>query len=834
MAAPAGTAGPCAALLAAGSHVIDSVLRETINYSVSNNLIANAVFLAERLHAQSPTDDSMLILANCYLRNQQVYRAYHLIKAKYPNPTSCNAHMRYLFAQCCFEMSKLQEAESVLTPPVSSNGEALEEVPNGAAGLHLLGQICQRASRRTQAIAYYSQALRANPFLWSAYEALCTLGADLDPADFFPRADEALISSAAPAAPVFAAPPAPSTLPAAAPAAGPALVPGTPARTPAPMDYEPTPAPQYFSIPPVPLFTAGAAPHTPATGLHEPHAPSPSPATGLHIPPDATPAISLTERFAMSAHTGPGASPTPSSCVTPAVEAALGTPAPVVPRRRGAAREDADDEGVTTAKKEKPRRYGGHRLSFGAGLLGAAAGEGNPAASTRRSTRLSTASTAAASTAKPPKSRPARVSVGSPLLDAPESAYAPARAASSSAATPGPFSSVPFALPSASSAPAAPASSSSGPSAAAPLYGLAAPGSSQMPLLVQAAQRPEAAGPELRGGVHAVLHLLRLLGSPLRALALFRCEEALAAFQRLPPRHLATGWALALVGRTHFEMVNYAEAERHFEWARQVDPHRVAGMETYSTILWHEKKEVQLAYLAQQLVALDKHAPQSWCVLGNCFSLQREHETALKFFQRAIQVDPQFTYAYTLAGHEYVANEDFDRALQCYRNAIRTDDRHYNAWYGLGNIYFRQEKYELAEYHFRRAIAIHPRSSVLYSYLGMVQHSNRKHEEAIASLDRAIEIDPKNPLARFRKASVLVSMNANEEAILELEVLKDVAPREATVYFMMGKIYKKLNRPELAMRHLMLALDLDPKDGNMIKAAIEKISIPENDEEEEI
>lgn len=29
---------------------------------------------------------------------------------------------------------------------------------------------------------------------------------------------------------------------------------------------------------------------------------------------------------------------------------------------------------------------------------------------------------------------------------------------------------------------------------------------------------------------------------------------------------------------------------------------------------------------------------QAWCVTGNCFSLQKEHDTAIKFFQRAIQV----------------------------------------------------------------------------------------------------------------------------------------------------------------------------------------------------
>ena len=82
----------------------------------------------------------------------------------------------------------------------------------------------------------------------------------------------------------------------------------------------------------------------------------------------------------------------------------------------------------------------------------------------------------------------------------------------------------------------------------------------------------------------------------------------------------------------------------------------------------------------QEMVALDRLAPQTWCVLGNCFSLQREFETAIKFFHRAIQVDATFTYAYTLAGHEHVSNEDFDKATASFRDALRYDQRHYNAW----------------------------------------------------------------------------------------------------------------------------------------------------------
>jgi anaphase-promoting complex subunit 3 len=283
-------------------------------------------------------------------------------------------------------------------------------------------------------------------------------------------------------------------------------------------------------------------------------------------------------------------------------------------------------------------------------------------------------------------------------------------------------------------------------------------------------------------------------------------------------------------------MVAYPESARAFERARRVDPTRLESCEVYSTVLWHLKRDTRLSHLAQECVSCDRLAPQTWCALGNCFSLQKEHETALRFFRRALQLDPKFAYAHTLCGHEYFANEDFEKAMMSYRAAIRLDPRHYNAWYGLGAVYYRQEKYELSEYHFRHALGINSRSSVLFCYLGMAQHALKRTGDALELLQKAVSLDAKNPLAKYEKASVLLSDDRFQEALEELEELKTVAPREASVFFLMGRIYKKLGLADQAMVNFSVALDLKPAsaDVNLIKSAIEKLHVPDDSEDEDL
>jgi anaphase-promoting complex subunit 3 len=237
--------------------------------------------------------------------------------------------------------------------------------------------------------------------------------------------------------------------------------------------------------------------------------------------------------------------------------------------------------------------------------------------------------------------------------------------------------------------------------------------------------------------VQDILDLLTVAGAAYHNLCRYRCKEALNLLQQLPISQQRTSWVLHQQGRAFLEKGDFLSAQRSLEFMHALDPGRMQGLELLSTVYWQLKKEIDLANLAQRAMDWDFTAPQAHCVAGNCFSLQKDHETALVFFKRSLQLDSDFTYTHTLSGYEYMSNEDFDKAFACFRQALKLDDRHYNAWYGLGAIYHRQEKFDLAEYHFERAVLIHPTSSVLRCNLGMAQHANGKAYVALETLPRS-------------------------------------------------------------------------------------------------
>lgn len=325
--------------------------------------------------------------------------------------------------------------------------------------------------------------------------------------------------------------------------------------------------------------------------------------------------------------------------------------------------------------------------------------------------------------------------------------------------------------------------------------------------------------------VQWLLSLCAKLGEGYYELSRYRCLQALQILESVTASQKETPWVLAQIGKAHYERSSYAKAAEVFARMRKIAPSRTESMEVYSTVLWHLKQELDLAYLSHELLEIDRLSPEAWCAIGNSFSLQREHDQAIKCFKRATQLDPKFAYAFTLQGHEHVANEEYDKAVHAYRCAISADNRHYNGWYGLGQVYEKLGQWDIAEKHYRSASQINQTNPVLCVCIGLILEKLKKSKEALAQYSKAVDLDHKSAKARFMKARVLMKLRRPKEAYTELEILKNIAPDESMVHFMLGRLSKMLKDKTGAIKHLTIAMNLDPKVWQLNRLSISHLTI---------
>lgn len=174
--------------------------------------------------------------------------------------------------------------------------------------------------------------------------------------------------------------------------------------------------------------------------------------------------------------------------------------------------------------------------------------------------------------------------------------------------------------------------------------------------------------------------ILRRCARAYRFLSLYKCQEAIREIDTLPSDIQNLAFALTIYARSSYELANYIPALRAFTSLHNIEPYNLESSHYHSTLLWHLGDSASLSTLAQELVAVDKGRAEPWIAAGNCFSLEKDHDEAMRCFRRATQVNPGCAYAWTLCGYEAVEMEEYERAIGFYRNAIKSDQRHYNAW----------------------------------------------------------------------------------------------------------------------------------------------------------
>ncbi|XP_015119214.1 cell division cycle protein 27 homolog [Diachasma alloeum] len=777
--------------------IVQEPVQASIWHCLNHYAYADAIFLAERLFAEVDNEDTLFLLATCYYRSGRVRQAHGLLSKKAPSSSQC----RFLLAKCCFDLEKYAEAEAAILGGYYKQIKNLEDIvtqfgDQACFSLQIIAKIYYKMMRTAKAIEAHKLALKLNPFLWHSFEELCNVGEKVDPSKIFQldKLDNFAMCHGTNQLNYISEPD--------------FIVPNTNNNSPIQNSNNMTPAQGVIvngTSPSMRLYSGmEESPQLVSINYSNPPTISPRGKPPRYRSMFSNSMSPLTPSFGIL----PLETNTPEPNVLPAhVTLTEANDQKSLAKRVSSLRAHV---GQLMSRKETPLQQGKPVFSQ----------SGNTSNTANIVTVTPTTPTPAAPTLQGPNVRRSSRLFLSNSYSVKENNKSPNRNKFATPKSPSRKTKARLSktnlnktnfneLNERNRSEKEKNETITSEKMVATTNALNQSNVSHCALLVQ------------KQCAEGLMSLLRDLGMAYQNLSQFNCVQAVEILNALPTHHHNTGWVLSMLAKAYFEMNDYKKAASYFAEVRQLEPQRTDLMEIYSTVLWHLHLEVQLSTLAQELVAEDRNSPAAWCATGNLFSAQTEHETAIKFFQRAIQVDPSFPYAYTLLGHEYVLTEELDKAITAFRNAIRLDPRHYNAWFGLGTIFSKQEQYSLAELHFKRALLINPHHSAIMCHIGVVQHALKKTDKALQTLNKAIENASDNTLCKFHRASINFSIGRHTEALREFEELKNIAPKESLVYYSIGKVHKKLGNTHLALMYFSWATDLDPKGVNsQIKEAI--------------
>lgn len=183
---------------------------------------------------------------------------------------------------------------------------------------------------------------------------------------------------------------------------------------------------------------------------------------------------------------------------------------------------------------------------------------------------------------------------------------------------------------------------------------------------------------------------------------------------------------------------DYEESAHAFDTLLQADPYRLDSLDQYSNCLYVLGDRPKLAFLAHLASRTDKFRPETCCIVGNYYSLLSEHEKAVMYFRRALQLDRNYLSAWTLMGHEYIELKNSHCALESYRRAVDANRKDHRAWYGMGQTYEVLEMQQYALFYYQKAAALRPFESKTWQAVGACYKKIGRLGNAIRAYKRAL------------------------------------------------------------------------------------------------
>ena len=125
-------------------------VQAAIWHCLNHYAYSDATFLAEKLLAESNTEEALFLVATCYYRQGKVDQAHHVLSSEGANSPSS----KFLLAKCSTELKRDAEAEAIIRgQSVDPRKEiSLDETVNifgdrAAFALQILSTIYERSER---------------------------------------------------------------------------------------------------------------------------------------------------------------------------------------------------------------------------------------------------------------------------------------------------------------------------------------------------------------------------------------------------------------------------------------------------------------------------------------------------------------------------------------------------------------------------------------------------------------------------------------------------------------------------------------------------------------
>ncbi len=201
-------------------------------------------------------------------------------------------------------------------------------------------------------------------------------------------------------------------------------------------------------------------------------------------------------------------------------------------------------------------------------------------------------------------------------------------------------------------------------------------------------------------------------------------------------------------------------------------------------------------------------------ILARIETKQRDFASAVKTYNKILELDPNIDTAYLGLGQIYISMMKWPDAIPPLEKAVEMNMAHTEAYQLIGRAYREQRIFDKASVAYEKLLATDPQSPGDSHYeLGDCYMELERFSDAALVLEKAVELEQGSVFKNSKLAQAYEKAGMYDEAAATYELLAQLSPNDAKIYHnIVVRMYDEAKLPDKAIAAAQKMVDLDPSN----------------------
>ena len=198
---------------------------------------------------------------------------------------------------------------------------------------------------------------------------------------------------------------------------------------------------------------------------------------------------------------------------------------------------------------------------------------------------------------------------------------------------------------------------------------------------------------------------------------------------------------------------------------------------------------------------------------GNKSYKRGDVSKATKYYEKALEFDPEFYLAYFQLGVLQKKQGQSKKAIESLKKVIQINPNHDKTWFTLGTAYEADGNNEEAIEHYKTAIDINPGYLKAYGNLGKLYTDAGRYDEAEDRLKTVIQIDSDYADGYMRLGILYLEQEKFTEAVENLSISTRLDKKDFNKFFNLASAYNNIKEWDNAAAAAQACIEIKKRFG---------------------